>query len=233
MSPAIWTKWPAPCCARRRTSVPCRTSRAGARCGTTGSARNGWRRFGAWCTSSGRKARYRKAANSPRWRSSAALARIFGGGSFLCGYDALRWGLSAPGPPGRAARYFYRHTLVAGRPLEFTGRPRPMLLIFVLLLLLAYGAMASLSTLIYLIYERGELALYGMAEGATFSAYDITGTFGQNLAVASFVLAGAALAPFFWGHAVRFRLGATVWRGLHLQFAAGWREVYRASRPLR
>jgi len=142
-------------------------------------------------------------------------------------------GLYAPWARRRTARYFYRHPLVAGRPLEFTGRPRPMLLIFVLLLLLAYGAMASLSTLIYLIYERGELALYGMAEGATFSAYDITGTFGQNLAVASFVLAGAALAPFFWGHAMRFRLGATVWRGLHLQFAAGWREVYRASRPLR
>ncbi|KAB7598088.1 DUF898 domain-containing protein, partial [Verminephrobacter sp. Larva24] len=142
-------------------------------------------------------------------------------------------GLYAPWARRRTARYFYRHTLVAGRPLEFTGRPRPMLLIFVLLLLLAYGAMASVSTLIYLIYERGELAFYGMAEGATFSAYDITGTFGQNLAVASFVLAGAALAPFFWGHAVRFRLGATVWRGLHLQFAAGWREAYRASRPLR
>ncbi|WP_321161566.1 DUF898 family protein [Verminephrobacter eiseniae] len=138
-------------------------------------------------------------------------------------------GLYAPWARHRTARYFYRHTVVAGRPLEFAGRPRPMMLVFVLLLLLAYGAMASLSTLIY----GGEGHMFnGMVEETTFPAYDITLPFGQNLAVTSFVLVGAALAPFFWGHAMRFRLGATVWRGLHLQFAPNWREVYRASRPL-
>lgn len=55
---------------------------------------------------------------------------------------------------------------------------------------------------------------------------------GQDAIVAVMMLAGAALAPWFWGSAMRFRFNATRWRGVRLQFAASWGEVYRASWPL-
>ena len=55
---------------------------------------------------------------------------------------------------------------------------------------------------------------------------------GQDTLTSLMLLAGAALAPYFWGSAMRFRLNATRWRGVRLQFTAGWGEVYRASWPL-
>lgn len=55
---------------------------------------------------------------------------------------------------------------------------------------------------------------------------------GQDTAVSLLMLAGAALAPYFWASAMRFRLGATRWRGVRLQFAARWAEVYKASWPV-
>ena len=55
---------------------------------------------------------------------------------------------------------------------------------------------------------------------------------GQDAVVALFVLAGAGLAPYFWASAMRFRLNATRWRGVRLQFTATWAEVYRASWPV-
>ena len=63
-------------------------------------------------------------------------------------------------------------------------------------------------------------------------AYNIAANTGQDTAVALFLLAGAVLAPFIWASAMRFRLSATRWRGLRLQFAASWREVYAASWPV-
>ena len=63
-------------------------------------------------------------------------------------------------------------------------------------------------------------------------AYNIAANTGQDTAVALFLLAGAALAPFIWASAMRFRLGATRWRGLRLQFTASWKEVYIASWPV-
>ena len=63
-------------------------------------------------------------------------------------------------------------------------------------------------------------------------AYKIAVETGQDTAVALFLLGGAALAPYIWGSAMRFRLGATRWRGLRLQFTARWREVYIASWPV-
>ena len=63
-------------------------------------------------------------------------------------------------------------------------------------------------------------------------AYNIAATTGQDTAVGLFLLAGAVLAPFIWGSAMRFRLGATRWRGLRLQFTASWKEVYLASWPV-
>ena len=63
-------------------------------------------------------------------------------------------------------------------------------------------------------------------------AYNLAANTGQDAAVSVFLLAGAVLAPFLWGSAMRFRLGATRWRGLRLQFTASWREVYTASWPV-
>ena len=63
-------------------------------------------------------------------------------------------------------------------------------------------------------------------------AYNIAARTGQDTAVGLFLLGGAALAPFIWASAMRFRLGATRWRGLRLQFTAGWKEVYMASWPV-
>ncbi len=63
-------------------------------------------------------------------------------------------------------------------------------------------------------------------------AYNIAVNTGQDLAVGLFLLGGALLAPFIWASAMRFRLGATRWRGLRLQFTASWKEVYTASWPV-
>ena len=63
-------------------------------------------------------------------------------------------------------------------------------------------------------------------------AYNIAVRTGQDTAVGLFLLGGAVLAPFIWASAMRFRLGATRWRGLRLQFTAGWKEVYMASWPV-
>ncbi len=63
-------------------------------------------------------------------------------------------------------------------------------------------------------------------------AYNIAARTGQDTAVGLFLLCGALLAPFIWASAMRFRLGATRWRGLRLQFTAGWKEVYLASWPV-
>jgi uncharacterized membrane protein YjgN (DUF898 family) len=63
-------------------------------------------------------------------------------------------------------------------------------------------------------------------------AYQIAVRTGQDTAVSLFLLGGALLAPLIWGSAMRFRLSATRWRGLRLQFTAGWGEVYKASWPV-
>ena len=67
---------------------------------------------------------------------------------------------------------------------------------------------------------------------ALYLAFQIASETGQDTAVSLFLLAGAALAPWLWGSAMRFRLAATRWRGVRLQFTAPWREVYKASWPV-
>ena len=47
-------------------------------------------------------------------------------------------------------------------------------------------------------------------------AYNIAARTGQDTTVGLFLLGGAVLAPFIWASAMRFRLGATRWRGLRL-----------------
>lgn len=65
-----------------------------------------------------------------------------------------------------------------------------------------------------------------------YVAYQIAAETGQTTAVSLFILAAAVLAPYIWGSAMRFRLASTRWRGLQLNFAARWKEVYLASWPI-
>lgn len=65
-----------------------------------------------------------------------------------------------------------------------------------------------------------------------YIAFNVASETGQDAAVGVMMLGAAALAPWFWGSAMRFRLNATRWRGVRLQFAAGWGEVYRAFWPV-
>ena len=67
---------------------------------------------------------------------------------------------------------------------------------------------------------------------ALYAALKIAEHTGQDRVVMVMLLGGALLAPYFWASAMRFRLSATRWRGVRLQFTAGWGEVYRpACRP--
>lgn len=65
-----------------------------------------------------------------------------------------------------------------------------------------------------------------------YLAFKVASDTGQDTVVSVMLLAGAALAPYFWASAMRFRLNATRWRGVRLQFTASWGEVYRASWPV-
>jgi uncharacterized membrane protein YjgN (DUF898 family) len=73
----------------------------------------------------------------------------------------------------------------------------------------------------------GFLVLVGL-----YLAFQVAAETGQDTTVALFFLGGAALAPWFWGSAMRFRLAATRWRGVRLNFGASWGQVYRASWPV-
>ena len=65
-----------------------------------------------------------------------------------------------------------------------------------------------------------------------YAVFNLAAETGQDIAVGVMMLGGALLAPYFWASAMRFRLNATRWRGVRLQFTAGWGEVYKASWPL-
>jgi uncharacterized membrane protein YjgN (DUF898 family) len=65
-----------------------------------------------------------------------------------------------------------------------------------------------------------------------YGAFNLAAETGQDLAVALFMLGGAALAPYLWGSAMRFRMSSTRWRGVRPHFAATWGEVYKASWPV-
>lgn len=65
-----------------------------------------------------------------------------------------------------------------------------------------------------------------------YVGFKVASQTGQHTLASGMALAGALLAPYFWASAMRFRLNATRWRGVRLQFAAGWGEVYRASWPV-
>ena len=66
---------------------------------------------------------------------------------------------------------------------------------------------------------------------ALYVAYELATYTEQDLAASLLFFGFAALAPFLWASAMRFRLGATRWRGIRLAFTASWKEVYLASWP--
>ena len=55
---------------------------------------------------------------------------------------------------------------------------------------------------------------------------------GLNAAVGLITVSIAALVPWLWRSAQRFRLGNTTWRGLRFEFQATTREAYTAAWPL-
>ena len=65
-----------------------------------------------------------------------------------------------------------------------------------------------------------------------YGAFQLAAETGQDSMVNFMMVAGAALAPYFWASAMRFRLNATRWRGVRLQFTAGWVQVYLSSWPV-
>ena len=65
-----------------------------------------------------------------------------------------------------------------------------------------------------------------------YATFKLAADTGQDAAVSLLLLAGAVLAPYLWASAMRFRLASTRWRGVRLQFNAGWGEVYKASWPV-
>lgn len=65
-----------------------------------------------------------------------------------------------------------------------------------------------------------------------YVAFKVAAETGQDAAAGVMMLGGAALAPYFWASAMRFRFNATRWRGVRLQFSAGWGQVYRAGVPV-
>ena len=64
-----------------------------------------------------------------------------------------------------------------------------------------------------------------------YIAYELATQTEQDVAATALLWALAALLPLLWGSAMRFRLGATRWRGLHLGFGAGPKELYLAAWP--
>ena len=80
--------------------------------------------------------------------------------------------------------------------------------------------------------EARRMALGFLVFAALYVAYELALQTGQDLAASLLFFGFAALLPLLWGSAMRFRLGATRWRGIRLGFTASWREVYLASWPV-
>jgi uncharacterized membrane protein YjgN (DUF898 family) len=67
---------------------------------------------------------------------------------------------------------------------------------------------------------------------AVYALINALSSAGLNAAVGIITLSIAALVPWLWRSAQRFRLGNTTWRGLRFQFQATTREAYTAAWPL-
>ncbi|WP_332777203.1 YjgN family protein [Polaromonas sp.] len=65
-----------------------------------------------------------------------------------------------------------------------------------------------------------------------YALINIMSSQGLNTAVNVITLLIAAVVPWLWRSAMRFRLGSTTWRGLRFEFHASTREAYTAAWPL-
>ena len=65
-----------------------------------------------------------------------------------------------------------------------------------------------------------------------YALINVMSSAGLNAAVGIITLTIAALVPWLWRSAQRFRLGNTTWRGLRFEFQATTREAYTAAWPL-
>jgi len=65
-----------------------------------------------------------------------------------------------------------------------------------------------------------------------YALINVMSSAGLNAAVGIVTLSIAALVPWLWRSAQRFRLGNTTWRGLRFEFQATTREAYTAAWPL-
>lgn len=148
--------------------------------------------------------------------------------------------MSAPPQPG-----------IESHPLEFSGSGGEYFRVWIVNVLLTvvtlgfytpfarrrtaqyfYGhTMVAGSPLEFVVQQRrmvfGFILLVGL-----YAAFKIAAETGQDTVVAIFMIGGALLAPYFWASAMRFRLNATRWRGIRLQFGASWGEIYKASWPV-
>lgn len=73
----------------------------------------------------------------------------------------------------------------------------------------------------------GFLLFFGL-----YLAYSIAANTEQDIAAGALALGWAALTPWLWASAMRFRAVSTRWRGIRGNFRASWRETYAASWPL-
>ena len=80
--------------------------------------------------------------------------------------------------------------------------------------------------------EQRRMVFGFLAFAGLYLAYQLAAETGQQLAAGILLFGFAALTPFLWASAMRFRLAATRWRGIRMAFTASWKEVYLASWPV-
>jgi uncharacterized membrane protein YjgN (DUF898 family) len=143
-----------------------------------------------------------------------------------------------------------QHTGIDAWPLEFSGSGGEFFRVWIVNVLLSvvtfglYTPFARRRTAQYFyshtVVARSALEFTAAQRKMVFGflalvviylAFQVASEAGQDGVVAAMLLGGAALAPYLWGSAMRFRMNATRWRGVRLQFTASWGEVYRAGWP--
>ena len=144
-----------------------------------------------------------------------------------------------------------RSTGIDAYPVEFTGTGGEYFRVWIVNVLLSvvtlglytpvarrrtaqwfYGHTLVAGTPLEFTAQQRKMVVGFLLFAGLYIAFQLASETGQDTAVVLMMLAAAALAPYFWASAMRFRLNATRWRGVRLQFTAGWAEVYRAAWPL-
>ncbi|MFT3778162.1 MAG: YjgN family protein [Ottowia sp.] len=140
---------------------------------------------------------------------------------------------------------------VTPHPIEFTGSGGEYFRVWIVNLLLTivtlslytpwarrrtaqyfYGHTQVVGSPLEFVAEQRRMVFGFLIFVALYAAYELAVQTGQDLAAALLIFGFALLTPFLWGSAMRFRLGATRWRGIRLAFTASWKEVYLASWPV-